>query len=151
MLQSQSELIQRLTLQLRSMEEAFKASQDECNNLREQVGQATVNLNESQAELNQVLLSLEELALSYDSKDKEVQKTISAKLMLQEEVERLKVGGWVWLGDGVRVQELTVGRWSREVGGGGPGRWEDVVQGGGRRREHRAVKIASCQVSVQTK
>jgi predicted nucleic acid-binding Zn-ribbon protein len=84
-------VIQTLTHQLRSTEEGYKASQEECNGLREHMSQVSVDLTESRAELNQVLLSLEELALSYDSKDKEVQKTLSAKLLLQEEVERLQV------------------------------------------------------------
>ena len=99
MIQSQADLIKRLTLQLRSTEDECKASQEEVMTLKQQMSQVSVDLTTSQADLKEVLQALEELALSYDSKDKEIQKSISAKLMLQEEVERLQVGGcgkWMW-------------------------------------------------------
>ena len=40
-----------------------------------------------------MLQALEELAVSYDCKDKEIQQSLSAKLVLQEEVDKLQVGG----------------------------------------------------------
>ena len=93
MIQSQAELIQRLTLQLRAVEEDYKAVQEESSVLKQQMSQVSVDLTTSQADLKEVLQALEDLALSYDSKDKEIQKSFSAKVMLQEEVERLQVSG----------------------------------------------------------
>ena len=91
MINSQADLIQRLSLQLRSIEEEYKAAQDEYSTLKHQMAQVSVDLATSQADLKEVLQALEELALSYDSKDKEIEKSTSAKVMLQEEVEKLQV------------------------------------------------------------
>ena len=94
MMQSQSELIQRLTLQVRSLEEEYKSCQEECHALKQQMAQISVDLATSQGDLKEVLQALEELAVSYDCKDKEIQKSISAKLLLQEEIEKLQVRRW---------------------------------------------------------
>lgn len=93
MIHSQSELIQRLTVQMRMLEEEHRLCQEECHTLKQQMMQISVDLATSQADLKEVLQALEELAVSYDSKDKEIQNSISAKLMLQEEVEKLQVRG----------------------------------------------------------
>lgn len=102
MINSQADLIQRLTLQLRSIEEEYKATQDEYSTLKHQMAQVSVDLATSQADLKEVLQALEELALSYDSKDKEIEKSASAKMMLQEEVEKLQVWGCGQWGCGCR-------------------------------------------------
>ena len=91
MMQSQSELIQKLTLQVRSLEEDYKTSQEESSSLKQQMTQVSIDLATSQGDLKEVLQALEELAVSYDCKDKEIQKSISAKMLLQEEVDKLQV------------------------------------------------------------
>ena len=97
MMQSQSELIQKLTLQVRSLEEDYKTSQEESSSLKQQMTQVSIDLATSQGDLKEVLQALEELAVSYDCKDKEIQKSISAKMLLQEEVDKLQV--WLCIGD----------------------------------------------------
>lgn len=45
-----------------------------------------------QAEVREVMQALEELAVSYDVKDKEIERSVSAKLLLEDEVNKLQVG-----------------------------------------------------------
>lgn len=52
----------------------------------------TMELDHSQSEVREVMQALEELAVSYDTKDREIEKSISAKHILQEEMDRLQVG-----------------------------------------------------------
>ncbi len=123
MIQSQAELIQRLTLQLRSTEEGYMMAQEDCANLKQNMSQVSTDLTTSQADLKEVLQALEELALSYDSKDKEIEQSISAKVMLQGEVEKLQVSvrgmggcGQSVSGCGQSVSGLLSGRgmdWSK--------------------------------------
>ncbi len=93
MIQSQAELIKRLTQQLRALEEEHKECREECHTLKQQMAQVSVDLATSQGDLKEVLQALEELAVSYDCKDKEIQQSLSAKLVLQEEVDKLQVCG----------------------------------------------------------
>jgi len=46
----------------------------------------------TQAEVREVMQALEELAVSYDVKDREIERSISDKHVLEEEVNKLQVG-----------------------------------------------------------
>ena len=50
MIQSQAELIKKLTLQLRSLEEEHKSCREECHTLKQQMAQVSVDLATSQVE-----------------------------------------------------------------------------------------------------
>ena len=46
----------------------------------------------SQAEVQEVMHALEELAVSYDVKDKEIERSMNIKQRLEEKVNKLQVG-----------------------------------------------------------
>ena len=48
-------------------------------------------LENSQSEVKEVMQALEELAVSYDTKDKEIERSVSSRNQLQEEVVKLQV------------------------------------------------------------
>lgn len=70
-----------------------------------------------------MLQALEELAVSYDCKDKEIQQSLTAKLVLQEEVDKLQVRG----GEG---QEGAEGREGKREGHDGSAGKEEGPEGG---------------------
>lgn len=92
MIRSQSELIERLNQQLHAEENSHKATKEECLALRVQMSRVSLDLETSRTELSEVMQALEELAVSYDRRDKEMEKSLSSNQLLEEQLGKLQVG-----------------------------------------------------------
>ena len=90
-LQSQSEIVERLTSQLHELEDNLQSSQKEGILLKKQITVIEQELLNSQEEVHEVMQALEELAVSYDSKDREIEAAHSEKKLFLEEMEKLQV------------------------------------------------------------
>ena len=99
-------MVEKLTLQLQEAEDIAESSQQEALSLKEQVnliflkssssvsGQIIAiekDLTHSQEEVQEVMQALEELAMSYDDKDIEIQTLQEEKNTLNSEMEVLVV------------------------------------------------------------
>ena len=84
-------MIKNVTAQLRALEDLHKACDQENYTLKQQMSDISLELDNSQAEVKEVMQALEELAVSYDTKDKEIERSNSAKHFLEEEIDKLQV------------------------------------------------------------
>ena len=92
-LQTQGEVIERLTSQLHELEDNLGASQKEGILLKKQITVIEQELLNSQDEVHEVMQALEELAVSYDCKDREIEAAQNEKKLFVEELEKLQVTG----------------------------------------------------------
>ena len=90
-LQTQTEIVERLTTQLHELEDNLQSSQKEGILLKKQITVIEQELLNSQEEVHEVMQALEELAVSYDSKDREIEAAQSEKKLFIEEMEKLQV------------------------------------------------------------
>ena len=90
-LQAQTEIVERLTTQLHELEDNLQSSQKEGILLKKQITVIEQELLNSQEEVHEVMQALEELAVSYDSKDREIEAAQSEKKLFLEEMEKLQV------------------------------------------------------------
>lgn len=99
-------MVEKLTLQLQEAEDIAESSQHEALSLKEQVNvlflksssntsgqiiEIEKDLTRSQEEVQEVMQALEELAVSYDDKDMEIQTLQQEKSTLNSEMEVLMV------------------------------------------------------------
>ena len=80
-----------MTSQLHELEDNHQTSQEEGVLLRKQITIIEQELLNSQDEVHEVMQALEELAVSYDSKDREIEAAQNEKKVFTEEMERLQV------------------------------------------------------------
>ena len=95
-LQAQTEIVERLTTQLHELEDNLQSSQKEGILLKKQITVIEQELLNSQEEVHEVMQALEELAVSYDSKDREIEAAQSEKKLFLEEMEKLQVFCVIW-------------------------------------------------------
>ena len=90
-LQAQTEIVERLTTQLQELEDNLQSSEKEGILLKKQITVIEQELLNSQEEVHEVMQALEELAVSYDSKDREIEAAQSEKKLFIEEMDKLQV------------------------------------------------------------
>ena len=83
--------MENLTLQQQELEESLQTSQLECTELKKQIAIIEQELVNSQDEVQEVMMALEELAVSYDSKDREIEAAYNVKQIYQDEMEKMQV------------------------------------------------------------
>ncbi|CAI8013143.1 Kinesin heavy chain [Geodia barretti] len=89
-LQAQSELVEKLTMKLGDIEENFEELQKDNATIKKQITVIEHELLSSQEEVHEVMQALEELAVSYDTKDREIGTVFNDKLTLAQENERIQ-------------------------------------------------------------
>ena len=75
------------------MEDSLQSSQQEGILLKKQITVIEQELLNSQDEVHEVMQALEELAVSYDSKDREIEAAQNEKKLFLEDLEKLQVMG----------------------------------------------------------
>jgi kinesin family protein 5 len=83
--------VESLTTQLQDLEDSLQSSQKEGILLKKQITVIEQELLNSQEEVHEVMQALEELAISYDSKDREIETAHSEKKLFLKEMEKLQV------------------------------------------------------------
>ncbi len=73
------------------MEDSLQTSQSETSSLRQQITIFEQELVNSQDEVHEVMHALEQLAVSYDTKDREIESIVTEKQLLLEEMGSLQV------------------------------------------------------------
>ncbi|KAL5496206.1 hypothetical protein EMCRGX_G012444 [Ephydatia muelleri] len=86
---TQSNIVEALTIRVQDQEEALAAAQLDSAELKTQISAVEQELVNSQAEVREVMQALEELALSYDIKDKDIEAMKEERHTLLQQVEQL--------------------------------------------------------------
>ncbi len=84
-------MIEKLTIQMAEMEESLHTSERDTTSLRQQITIFEQELVNSQDEVHEVMHALEQLAVSYDTKDREIESIATEKQLLLEEMGSLQV------------------------------------------------------------
>lgn len=78
-------------MQQTELEENLQKSQLECTQLKKQIAIIEQEMVNSQDEVQEVMMALEELAVSYDSKDREIEAARNEKQIYLTEMEKIQV------------------------------------------------------------
>ena len=86
---SQSNMLESLTIRVQDQEEALMATQLDSAELKKQISAVEQELVDSQAEVREVMQALEELAVSYEIKDKDIEAMKAERGTLLHQVDLL--------------------------------------------------------------